>query len=100
MCSVRETCGVCGTYETSERREVRAVRVSEIEWLSIGEAAKLLGIGRTKMREIADAGGLAVGIWQFEIRSRRMPGSSYRQVVADDIYAVVEATMPDEDSMD
>lgn len=62
----------------------------ETGWITIGEAARRLGIGRTKMREIADAREVN-GV---PIRSRRMPGSLYRQVSVEDVGALVQLLHP------
>jgi excisionase family DNA binding protein len=41
------------------------------EWLSTGEAARLMGVSRWKVIEMADAG---------ELVSTRVPGSSHRRI--------------------
>lgn len=46
------------------------------EWLWIAEAARRLGVGVTKMRELVDT---------RQVKGRRMPGSTYRQVSAEDL---------------
>ena len=45
--------------------------VGDGEWLSTGEAATLMGVGKTKVIELADAGVL---------ESTRVPGSLHRRI--------------------
>lgn len=64
------------TDTTPEQQAALEERVKAGEWLRVGDAAKVLGIGRTKMHTLVSSG--AIGY-------RTEPGSRYRQCNPKDI---------------
>lgn len=66
---------------TPDERAALEKRVEAGEWLRVGDAAKVLGIGRTKMHTLVSQG---------TVGHRLEPGSRYRQVNPKDIRRLLE----------
>lgn len=66
---------------TPDERASLEQRVMAGEWLRVGDAAKVLGIGRTKMHTLVSRGAISY---------RLEPGSRYRQVNPADIKKLLD----------